>query len=142
MNRLLVAKASITIDAPIAKVWDALINPKIIPQYFFGTQVESQWRPGSAIVWKGEWQGKRYEDKGTILRLEPQRLLEYTHYSPLSGDEDVPGSYHTVTIELSGEPPHTLVSLAQDSNSSEQERAHSEENWHMVLGGLKKLLEK
>jgi uncharacterized protein YndB with AHSA1/START domain len=142
MNKQFIARASITIDAPIAKVWNALINPELIKQYMFGTNVVSEWREGGSIVWKGEWQGKAYEDKGVILRLEPERKFQYSHFSPLSGLPDKPENYHTVTIELSTEGTATLVSLSQDNNQTEQEREHSEKNWTMMLNSLKKLLEK
>ena len=77
MQKGLIAKTSITINAPIQKVWDALVNPDIIKQYMFGTNVVSDWREASPIAWKGEWQGKKYEDKGTILKLKPQRAISW-----------------------------------------------------------------
>jgi hypothetical protein len=43
-------------------------------QYMFGTNVISDWQEGSPILWKGEWQGKKYEDLGVILKLEPERV--------------------------------------------------------------------
>jgi uncharacterized protein YndB with AHSA1/START domain len=141
MNTGLVAQASATIGAPRAKVWRALVTPSTIKQYMFGTTVISDWREGSPIVWKGEWQGKPYEDKGVILRLEPERLLQYSHFSPLSGLPDAPDSYHTVMVELSDESPGTRVTLSQDNNATEQARQHSEKNWQTMLEGLKKLLE-
>src|SRR5205807_9908914 len=52
------------------------------------------------ITWKGEWQGKTYEDKGTVLAVEPNKLLRITHWSPMGGSEDKPENYHTVTYEL------------------------------------------
>ena len=52
-------------DAPAKNVWEALINPAMIKQYFFGTDVVSDWKVGNSIVWRGTWQGKEYEDKGT-----------------------------------------------------------------------------
>jgi uncharacterized protein YndB with AHSA1/START domain len=70
MNRQFVAKQEIIINAPTSKVWDALVNPEMIKQYMFGTNAISDWKKGSPIVFKGEWQGKTYEDKGVILRLE------------------------------------------------------------------------
>jgi hypothetical protein len=70
VNRGLVAKASTIIDASIAKVWEALTSPEKIKQYMFGTDVVSDWKEGSSIRWKGEWQGKKYEDKGVILKLK------------------------------------------------------------------------
>ena len=141
MDKDLVAKASTTVEAPVAKVWDALVTPETIKRYMFGTTVQSQWREGSAIVWKGEWKGKPYEDKGVIRRVEPGRTLQYTHYSPLAGLPDVPENYHTVTISLSEQNGHTLVSLVQDKNQNEEAREHSESNWKTMLDGLKKVLE-
>ncbi|HEY5970158.1 MAG TPA: SRPBCC domain-containing protein, partial [Chitinophagaceae bacterium] len=79
------AKAQTIINATTDKVWDALINPEMIKKYMFGTTAISDWKEGSKIIWKGEWDGKSYEDKGKILQLESQRRLQYSHYSPLSG---------------------------------------------------------
>jgi uncharacterized protein YndB with AHSA1/START domain len=107
----------------------------------FGTTVVSDWTEGSPITWSGEWQGRRYEDKGVIKRLEPGRTLQYTHFSPLMGLPDRPENYHTVTIELSEQDGHTRVALSQDNNGSEQAREHSEKNWAMMLASLKKYVE-
>jgi len=141
MDKNLIARASITINAPSTKVWNALVNPEAIKQYMFGTSVVSDWKKGSPICWKGEWQGKSYEDKGVILQFKPGRTIQYSHFSPLSGLPDRPESYHTVTIELSGEGNQTGVSLAQDNNPTEQARAHSEKNWGIMLTALKKFSE-
>jgi len=141
MNNDLIAKASITIQAPNAEVWKALVDPAAIKQYMFDTNVVSDWKEGSPIIWKGEWQGKAYEDKGIILQLKPGRTLQYTHFSPLAGQPDKPENYHTVTIELAGDEKQTHVTLTQDKNATEQEREESEKNWEMMLTGLKKFLE-
>jgi len=141
MEKGLVAKATTTIDAPRAHVWDALVDPKAIKHYMFGAEVSSEWRVGRPIVWKGEWKGKPYQDKGEILRLEPRQRLEYSHWSPLSGAPDEPANYHTVTIELTGEGDRTRVMLAQDNNANEDAQAHSEQNWRAMLDGLKKYVE-
>jgi uncharacterized protein YndB with AHSA1/START domain len=111
MNKGLIAKASVSINAPVDKVWNALINPEVIKQYMFGTAVISDWREGSPIVWKGEWQGTTYEDRGAILKLKPKRLIQYSHFSPLSGKPDLPENYHTVTIELVSDEAATTVLL-------------------------------
>jgi uncharacterized protein YndB with AHSA1/START domain len=136
-----IARASTKVNAPKTKVWAALVTPAAIKQYFFGTDVASDWKEGSPITWRGEWEGKRYEDKGVIVQLKPARALQFTHFSPLSGLPDKPENYHTVTIELSDAGPETRVTLTQDNNATEDARAHSEKNWNMVLGGLKKYVE-
>jgi uncharacterized protein YndB with AHSA1/START domain len=141
MEKNLIARASITIDAPRERVWEALVNPDAIRQYMFGTHVVSDWQVGSSIVWKGEWQGKPYEDRGVILQFKPGRIVQYSHFSPLSGLPDKPENYHTVTVELSADGNRTHVTLAQDNNANEEERAHSEQNWEMMLASLKDFLE-
>ena len=141
MKGTLIAQAQITISAPIAKVWDALVNPEMIKQYMFGTNAVSDWKEGSPIVWKGEWEGKPYEDKGVILKLKPKHLLQYSHFSPLAGQADVPENYHTVTMELSLKGAGTILMLSQDNNSTEEDRVHAEKNWAMMLTGIKKVLE-
>lgn len=142
MTKNLIAQASVSIAAPAAKVWDALVNPQMIKQYMFGTTVVSDWQEGSPISWKGEWKGKAYEDKGRIRKIKPRQLLQYSHYSPLSGLPDTPENHHLVTIELSEKGPETRVSLSQDNNATDEARQHSEKNWMMMLEGLKKLLER
>ena len=141
MAKGLIASAATTIEAPKARVWDALVDRAALKQYMFGADVISDFREGSAIVWKGEWKGKPYEDKGTILQARPGETLDYTHYSPLAGKPDVPDSYHTVKITLSEEGPRTRVSLVQDGNENEESKSHAEENWNKMLGGLKKYVE-
>lgn len=137
----LIAKASTTIDAPIERVWDALTNPHLIKQFMFGTEAVSDWKVGSPIVWRGVWQGKPYEDKGTILKMEPPHLLQYSHFSPLSGAPDLPENYHTLTYVLTAKGDKTLVELSQDNNASDEEVQHSTGMWQQLLVSLKKVLE-
>lgn len=136
-----VATAEIQIDAGLGRVWDALVDPKLIKKYMFGTDVVTDWQQGSPIVWKGVYEGKSYEDKGEILAIEPERLLRITHFSPLSGKEDVPANYHTLTYELEKNGDKTRVALSQDNNASEEEAEHSRSNWEKMLSGLKEVVE-
>lgn len=138
----LTARASTRIHAGSDDVWAALVDPAAIKQYMFGADVTSDWREGSPITWKGEYQGKAYEDKGRVLEVERGRRLKYSHFSPLSGQPDKPENYHTVTIELAGQGGETQVSLSQDKNADEKAREHSEKNWGSMLQGLKKYVEK
>jgi uncharacterized protein YndB with AHSA1/START domain len=77
-----IAKAETTINVSADKVWDALTDPGMIKKYMFGTTVISDWKEGSKIIWKGEWEGRSYEDKGKILLFEPKKSLQYSHFSP------------------------------------------------------------
>ena len=141
MHNKFVAKSTTTINAPASKVWEALTKPDLIKRYLFGTEVTTDWKVGSSITYKGEWEGKAYEDKGKIIKFDPERSLVSTHWSPLSGVPDLPENYHTVTYQLSEKDRKTEVTIMQDNNATEEEKAHSEQNWSTVLDGLKKLLE-
>ena len=137
----LVATATVTVHAPAAKVWEALTTPRAIETYMFGSKVASEWKVGSPITWKGTWQGKPYEDKGVVVHVVPEKKLQYTHFSPLSGLPDKQENYHTVTVNLDEQEGRTFLSLAQDNNPTEEARQHSEKNWEIMLEGLKKFVE-
>jgi uncharacterized protein YndB with AHSA1/START domain len=141
VTKELVATSQITVNAPISKVWDAFVNPAIIKQYMFGTTVTADWKVGGEIRWKGEMNGKLYEDNGVILQFNPETQLEYTHFSPLAGKPDIPESYHKVTINLAERENGTFVKLTQDHNPTEQAKEHSQKNWDMMLAKLKEMLE-
>jgi uncharacterized protein YndB with AHSA1/START domain len=137
----IVATAETDIASPAARVWSALTDPEQIKEYMFGSQVVTDWKPGSPIVWKGTYNGKAYEDKGEIIELEAERRLKVTHFSPLSGQPDLPENYHTLTYELEQRGDITHISLSQDNNASEDEAEHSRANWATMLAGLKDVAE-
>lgn len=141
MKHNLIAKATTTINAPRSDIWDALVTPESIKQIMFGTEVTSRFYEGSPIVWRGEWQGRVYEDKGKVLQVKPGRVLQFSHYSPMSGLPDRPHNYHVVTIELIDAGGEVKVVLTQDKNANEQAREHSQKNWQLVLDALKRLVE-
>jgi uncharacterized protein YndB with AHSA1/START domain len=141
MDNNRIARATIRINATSERVWDALVDSNAIKQYMFGAQVHSDWQEGSAITWKGEWQGKPYEDKGVVLSVKPKRKIQYSHFSPTSGLPDKPENYHTVTIELASAGDYTDVLLAQDNNESDEAKESSQRNWETMLDSLKKYVE-
>jgi len=141
MNKKLIARATVTINAPAARVWESLTNPELIKQYLFGADVISDWKVGSPIIYKGIYEGKAYEDKGTVLKAEPEKILLMTHWSPLSGTPDTPENYHQVSYELAAENGGTHLTITQDNNSTDEEQEQNSKFWKMILDSMKKLLE-
>lgn len=141
MKEKLVAETSITIDAPASKVWKTITTPKLIKKYLFGTDVTTDWKEGSPISYKGEYEGKAYEDKGEIIKLEAEKIFQSTYWSSMSGKEDKPENYAVVTYKLSEKDAKTKVTLTQDNIDNEKSKEHSLENWKMTLKKLKEVVE-
>jgi uncharacterized protein YndB with AHSA1/START domain len=142
MAKKFTARAAVTVNAPAEKVWRALTDPALIKQYLFGTDAESDWKPGSPIRYRGVWEGKPYEDKGTILKAVPGKILQSTFWSAASGRPDTPENYYTVTQRLREKGGATTLDLTQENCPSREDAEHSAANWSAVLGKLKELLEK
>jgi uncharacterized protein YndB with AHSA1/START domain len=132
---------SITIDASVDDVWKALTTPELIRQWFFGVDTETDWKVGSPLVHRGEYQGKPYVDKGEIVRFDPPKLLVHTHWSDLSGKPDSPEHYQEVTWALSERDGATELTISERNLPSEEAKAVSEQGWKTVLNNLKDLLE-
>ncbi|MBN8221829.1 MAG: SRPBCC domain-containing protein [Spirochaetes bacterium] len=141
MNDTTTARASVDLKASAEKVWDALTDPAKIKQYLFGTDTECDWRVGSRIYYRGEWEGKHYEDKGEILEIEFAKKIVMTYWSGFSGLADIPENYHRITYRLETISAGTRLSVVQENHRDEATRDHSAANWKLVLEGLRKLVE-
>jgi uncharacterized protein YndB with AHSA1/START domain len=142
MDKRLVLKKTVIINAPTSKVWEALVTPEWIKQYLFGTNTISDWKVGRPIVFTGTWEGKEYKDKGTILKFEKEKVFQYSYWSGFSGLPDVPENYSIITFELSSHVGQTTLSLTQNNFVDEKSLEHSGKNWEGVLQTMKGLLEK
>ena len=131
---------STVVNAPIEKVWDALTNPAIVKQYFFGTNLITDWKVGSPMYFRGEWEGKAYEDKGVVLEYTPEKSLAYSYLSSWSNMPDLPENYLKVSYAVKPVEGGTEITITQ-SNYDEERAKHSEGNWAMVIDGLRKLVE-
>ena len=138
----LTQNTKITFKAPIAEVWNGLTDPAVVKQYFFGTNLKSDWKVGSPITFSGEWDGKTYVDKGIILDINAPGLLKYSYWSSMSGTEDQPENYNNITYELSEFERTTTLVIIQEGVKNKEAAEHSEQMWTSVFDGLKKILEK
>ena len=135
-------ETSITIAASIEKVWAALTTPEIVKQYFFGTELVTDWEIGKPIYFRGEWEGKAYEDKGIVLDYEEDKYLKYSYLSSWENKPDLPENYNNITYTVNEVDGKTVLTITQDGFEDEEKRNHSEQNWQSVFGGMKELLEK
>jgi uncharacterized protein YndB with AHSA1/START domain len=141
MSNTFVATVTIEINADTPTVWKWLTTPALIKQYFFGTETETDWKKGSPIYFRGEWNGTKYEDKGTILDSELGKFVKYNYWSSMSGTPDIPENYATIQYELTAKGNLTVLSIVQDGFETEEKKTHSEQNWVAIMGGMKKMIE-
>ncbi|MBL7862370.1 MAG: SRPBCC domain-containing protein [Cyclobacteriaceae bacterium] len=140
MNKFTASK-SIHLTVPAARVWAALTTAALIKEYLFGTEMITDWKQGSPIIFRGEWEGKPYQDKGIIMETVPNKIFRYSYWSSFSGTEDKPENYAVVTYHLFPDQKGTLLSITQDGIASAEAQQHSESNWESILNTLKKLVE-
>ncbi|MBI1268666.1 MAG: SRPBCC domain-containing protein [Cryomorphaceae bacterium] len=129
-----------TLNLPLDRVWNALTNPEIVKQYFFGTELITDWKVGSEIIFQGEWEGQTYKDKGVVLEYEHNKILVYSYLSNWSGKADKPENYLRVSYEVQTTENGTELIISQ-SNYDEERAAHSEENWAGLIEAMKKVIE-
>jgi len=136
-----VAHAETEISASPQQVWDAMTDPEAISRFMFGSKVETDWEEGSPITWSGEYDGRPFQDKGEILEVVENQRLRMTHFSPLSGKDDVPENHHTLDYRLEDQGASTRLTLDQDGNDSAAQAEQFAGNWQMMLDQLKKYVE-
>ena len=142
MTETYVATSTITIDAPRERVWAVLTDPDAAREFMFGTELDTDWSVGGPIRWRGVWEGREYEDHGVVLEFEPGRRLVNTHFSPLSGEDDVPENHHTLTWTLEDAAGGTVLTLSQDNNRTPEAAEHSKGMWDSLLAKVKELAER
>ena len=104
-----------------------------------GATVKTDWEVGHPITFSGKWKDKSFEDKGEILSFRPEKEMSYSHWSPLSGADDVPENYHVVHIALDDAGGGTKVTLEQSNlkggvtDEDKASRADYEKNWTVHL---------
>ena len=123
------------IAATPERVWRALTESGFTKQYYYGNTVESDWKPGSPMVYRNPDGTESIECE--VIEADPPRRLVHTFFFP--GTEESP-SRCTWSIEPRGDA--TLLTLTHDEFDGETATYRSvAHGWVPVLSGLKTLLE-
>lgn len=148
MPKLFVEK-TIEINAPASKVWDVLTRREQTgewaPEFSGGAQfhIDSDWNPGSAVLWKG--QDGNVIVEGEVTALEPNTFLRFTVFD-VRGEKPPVTEEDGITYELTEQSGKTTLRLLQGDFSvmAEGEKYHllSAEVWDRVLPKVKELAEK
>ena len=90
----------VKIRAPASKVWLALTVPDLVKQWQYGSDLLTTWEPGTPIIFRNEWNGQVFEQKGTVLEFIPRSRLKYSLFFPSPDVQDIPENYFFMTYEL------------------------------------------
>lgn len=133
--------SKITIHATAFQVWQALTQPELVKKWQYGSDLNTDWQIGSPILFRNEWDGNVYEQKGIVLAVKPYQLIQYTLFAPRPGLEDKPENYFTMTYSLEEIDGKTMLTITQDDPREQVQQEQAEESDNGILVGLKKLVE-
>jgi uncharacterized protein YndB with AHSA1/START domain len=148
MNKLEVTN-SISINAPVERVWNLLVNPEETKKYMFGCATVSDWKPGSPLLWQACYEGRDMVFvKGFVITIQPPHQLTYTVIDPNSPMPDIPDNYLNVHYKLAEENGNTLLTVSQDGfeKAADGEKRYQDvynkgEGWNPLLVQIKQLAE-
>jgi uncharacterized protein YndB with AHSA1/START domain len=125
-------RKTVEVDAPVSTLWKVLTDNAFIQQYMFGCVAETDWQPGSPLLWKGAADGKLYV-KGHVVAIDAPHHLEYTVIDPNSTIEDIPENYLTMTYQLKEDGENaSILEIAQGDFSIV---ANGQNRYQDVLAG-------
>jgi DNA-binding transcriptional ArsR family regulator/uncharacterized protein YndB with AHSA1/START domain len=120
------------------RLWRAITDPAETRQYYFGTEVQSDWKTGSKLV---------YLDHGQvtldckIVEIDPAHRLVHT-FSAVYDPEQAGDKPSRVTWEIEKMGEACRLTLIHDEFEGETKTYHDvEHGWSQILSGLKTLIE-
>ena len=129
----------VQIAAPPEAVWRAIIEGDLTRRYFFETTVESDWKPGSALVYR-DHEGQRLVE-GEVISCEPHIRLAYT-WKALWSPEVAAEKPSRVTWELRPFEGGTRLTLVHDGFEAESTLyAEVGGGWPGILERMKLVVE-
>ena len=129
--------------APARKVWRALTEPDLVKQWQYGSDLLTTWEPGTPIIFRNEWNGEIFEQKGTVLEFVPESRLKYSLFVPRPDLQDIPEHYFFMTYELTERGGLTsLLFRQEDPRPSPADASPAGDDGPDVLAELKELVEK
>lgn len=133
--------SKITIQATPEKVWQALTTVEYVKQWQYGSVLHTSWEVGTPIKFVTEWEGKTFEQWGTVLEFKPNLKLRYSLFAPRPNVEDKPENYFEMIYLLTPDNGTTKLEIIQEDNRLQavQEDVQGEEN--PVLKMLKEAAE-
>ncbi len=135
---------TVLINAPASRVWEYLTHPERMTQWMgepeMKIEVIADWEVGKAIIIRG-FHHIDFENKGTVLQFEPNKLLQYSHLSSLSRLPDVSENHSIITFSLLPYQEQTAVTVRVEHFPTESIFKHLDFYWKTTVEILKRMIE-
>ena len=136
---------AVTINASTSQVWHILTTSELMKKWMISDDIEininTDWKVGSPIVIRGNMSGKNFENNGTVLQFEPEKILEYSHLSSTSRLPNRPESYSIIEFRLQPMENLTILTLTVSNFPTESIYKHLAFYWNVTLEVLKRMIE-
>ena len=134
--------STVMIHASATKLWLALTRPDLVKQWQYGSDLLTTWEVGTPILFRNEWNGQVFEQKGTVLEFSPPSRVKYSLFFPRPGVADVPENYFFMIYELTESNGVTSLLVRQeDPRPLSPDESSGVEEGPNVLSALKELVE-
>ena len=130
----------IVIGAPIARVWQGIVDGEMTKHYVYGTRFEGKLKKGAPYAFVGDGDFKVVD--GEILEIEPEKRLVMT-WSAHWDDSVAKDRPSRVSYEIApaGASTTKLRVVHDDFDGATATYTGSVEGWPLMLSSLKTLLE-
>ncbi|MFN7145457.1 MAG: SRPBCC domain-containing protein [Myxococcota bacterium] len=136
-----VLERSVAVRAAADEVWRVLVDPEQQPRWLGGFRFATTWEVGGAFALGGVLNAAEYREPGTLLALEPPRLLRYDHWSALWGVPDGPGNRAVLTLTVAPTAEGCTVALHHVLPDVKALPQHAGFFWRGALHQLRRLAE-
>lgn len=121
------------------KLWDAITNPAVTEQYYFGTQIKTDLKAGSPLYY--DLPDGQHMIEGKLIEAIPHKRLVHT-FAATWKDASRGDAPTRVTYEIEAMGDMCKLTLTHDDFNGETHTYQSVGNgWPMLLSSLKTLLE-
>ncbi|HNM38561.1 MAG TPA: SRPBCC domain-containing protein, partial [Anaerolineales bacterium] len=103
--------------------------------------IQTDWEVGSPIFIRGTMSGKEFENKGLVLKFEPEKNLQYSHLSSVSNLPDRAENYSILDFQLHSIHQKTQLMFTLRNFPTESIYKHMAFYWNVTLEVFKRIAE-
>jgi uncharacterized protein YndB with AHSA1/START domain len=128
-----------------ATVWEYLTDPSQMKKWMgepeMNIEIHTDWLVQNPILITG-FHHVEFQNKGTVLRFEPHKILQYTHLSSISQLPHKKDNFTTLTFVLIPTEGYTSLTIKIENFPKESIYKHLDLYWQGTAVLLKNFIER